>query len=242
MGTRKGDTTGTLARAGGRVGARLACRVVQVCAGHFGFEVMQPGVGNRQPWCSGPGHVYLPEGFAGCEIKSASQLWWQLSGSAAHPRTLLQHSSTHGILRALQERGRKGAVGSRGVSSPRMGWALFALIALQWGQSFIQPLGRPPPLEGPCFGEGHETLTLSTDPLGSLPPPNPKGWKQPITANPPPGSALAGSRGLCVLAFPCKNTRVSPLCWHEHVLAQEHPLPWLLSCSSGLRDQTPFML
>lgn len=135
MGTRKGDTTGTLARAGGRVGARLACRVVQVCAGHFGFEVMQPGVGNRQPWCSGPGHVYLPEGFAGCEIKSASQLWWQLSGSAAHPCTLLQHSSTHGILRALQERGRKGAVGSRGVSSPRMGWALFALIALQSGDS-----------------------------------------------------------------------------------------------------------
>lgn len=139
--------------------------------------------------------------------------------------------------------GEEGCCGIPGCFQPTDGVGSLCTdcIAIR-GQSFIQPLGRPPPLEGPCFGEGHETLTLSTDLLGSLPPPNPKGWKQPITANPPPGSALAGSRGLRVLAFPCKNTRVSPLCWHEHVLAQEHPLPWLLSCSSGLRDQTPFML
>lgn len=150
VGTRKGNSGGALAmQVVGWVHVWLAG-----FAGHVGFEVMQPGVGNRQPWCPGPGHVYLPEGFAGCEIKSASQLWWQLSRSAAHPCTLLRHSSIHGIPRALQELGRKGAVGSRGVSSPWVEWALFALIPLQWGSSFIQHLGCPPPLEGPCFGGG----------------------------------------------------------------------------------------
>lgn len=221
MGTRKGNSGGALAmQVVGWVHVWLAG-----FAGHVGFEVMQPGVGNRQPWCPGPGHVYLPEGFAGCEIKSASQLWWQLSRSAAHPCTLLRHSSIHGIPRALQELGRKGAVGSRGVSSPWVEWALFALIPLQWGSSFIQHLGCPPPLEGPCFGGGgaRDPHVVHRPPLGFLPPPNPGRWKQTITAKAiarlsPRWVTGAACGGICLQ----KYAHV-PLCWHEHVLGGGAP-------------------